>query len=490
MIYRPAIDMVANRVALAPPRTHSASGEIVNKFIALSASCAVSALLFMTASCGEAPGPGPATGGDPNGAGGTASGGASSGGVTSAGGSGAGGLPTGSGGVGSGGAPPAATGGAGSGGLVGSGGGSPGEFMTAEELVASLTLGWNLGNSLDAPESETAWGNPAVTQELLSAVAAAGFDAVRIPVTWSLHTGAGPDFAIDGAFMARVDEVVGYAHAAGLVAIINVHHDGAEGLAGVEWLKLEDESGNVTTENNAAVLARFLAIWTQIATHFKDHGPDLLFESMNEIHVGYDAPDPAYYDVITDLNQQFVDLVRATGGNNAERCLVVPGYNTNIDYTLAGFEAPTDPTLDRLILSVHFYDPWTYAGAGSTHTWGAASPGTDDWGQEDFVVTQYDRLVTSFISQGLPMIVGEYGAVQQDGYEDYRRYYMEYVTKVMVDRGLLPFYWDNGGAGTGEDAFGLFSRADNSSLHPDILAAMMRAATDPYQLADIELPTP
>ena len=425
------------------------------------------------------------------GSGGTSSGGSSS----EAGGSGASGGIASSGSANSGGAGSGSTGNAvggatASGGQAASGGATAGDFPSASELTASLTLGWNLGNSLDVPEGETEWGNPTVTAELFAAVAAFGFDAVRIPVTWSLHTGTAPEFLIDSAFLTRVEEVVGYAEAAGLVAIINVHHDGADAYDGVEWLSLNDASGSVTAENNAAVQARFSAVWTQIATRFKDHGPGLLFESMNEIHDGYDAPDPAYYDIIGELNQTFVDLVRASGGNNAGRVLVVPGYNTNVDYTVAGFTRPTDPTPDRLVLSVHFYDPWSYAGEASTHVWGAASPGTDSWGQEDYVVTQYDKLVTSFVSQGLPVIVGEYGAVQQDGYDDYRRYYMEYVTKVLIDRDIVPFYWDNGGAGTGADAFGLVSRSDYSSLHPDVLEAILRAATEDYELTEITLPAP
>ena len=443
-----------------------------------------------------------------SGTGGVGSGAAGSGGVGSgaagSGGTGSGGVygVAGSGGSASGGAGPGASGGGAAGGAFGSNGSggaatasggsgaSENEFPLASALVEGLTLGWNLGNSLDVPEGEAAWGNPSVTPELLAKVAAAGFDAVRIPVTWSLHTGAGPDYAIDPAFLARVDEVVGFAHAAGLVAIINLHHDGADDYDGVEWLTLTDESGSVTPQNNASVLERFERVWTQIAAYFQGHGADLVFESMNEIHDGYDAPDPAYYDVIGELNQTFVELVRASGGNNAQRCLVLPGYNTNIDYTLAGFELPIDPTPDRLILSVHFYDPWSFAGEGSTQTWGAASAGSDSGGQEDFVVTQYDKLNAAFVSQGIPMIVGEYGAIQQDGFDDYRRYYLEYVTKVMVDRGLLPFYWDNGGAGSGQDNFGLISRTDGSTLRPDILAALLRAARDDYQLTDVAPPAP
>jgi len=371
-------------------------------------------------------------------------------------------------------------------------GGTPGAFPTAEELLGALQLGWNLGNSLDAPESETAWGNPTITAALFTAVKAAGFGAVRIPVTWSMHTGAGPSYTLDATFLARVHEVVGFANAAGLPAIINIHHDGADAYDGdgVEWLTLNDAQGNVTEQNNQAVEARFTAVWTQLANSFKDAGSSVLFESMNEIHDGYDAPDPAYYEIINHLNQVFVDLVRDSGGNNAQRCLVIPGYNTNIDYTLAGFEAPTDSSPNHLILSVHFYDPWSYAGEGSTHTWGSASPGKDSWGQEDYVVSQYDKLKAQFVDQGLPMIVGEYGAVHQTGYDDYRRYYMEYVTKVLVDRGIVPFYWDNGGANSGADGFGLISRADGSSMHPTILAAMVKAATNPYSLSEVPLPVP
>lgn len=465
-----------------------------------SLSCLLGSLLMATSGCGTSP----------PGASDASSGGASTGGALPGGGNSSGGSPVGSGGgVGNGGAPGAGglltvggsssgSGGAtgASGGLTGSSGGNtntggtgePGTFPTATELVGRMGLGWNLGNSLDAPEGETAWGNPTITPALLTAVKNAGFGAVRIPVTWSLHTGPGPSFTIEPSFMSRIAEVVGYAKAAGLPSIINVHHDGADALDGVEWLTLNDSQGNVTEDNNAAVEARFVAVWQQITSHFKDYEGDLLFESMNEIHDGYDAPDPAYYDIINNLNQVFVDIVRESGGNNDKRCLVIPGYNTNIDYTLAGFERPDDPATDRLILSVHFYDPWSYAGEGSTHTWGASSPGTDTWGQETYVVDQYTKLKTQFIDQGLPMIVGEYGAVHQAGYETYRRYYMEYVTKVMIDRGLVPFYWDNGGANSGADGFGLIDRNSGSILQPTIVAAMMKAANETYSLDQVPKP--
>jgi len=362
--------------------------------------------------------------------------------------------------------------------------------MTAAELVDSWGLGWNLGNSLDVPEGETEWGNPEVSASLLEGVAAAGFDVVRIPVTWSLHTGPGPDYLIDEAWLSRVAQVVDYVQQANMSAIINVHHDGADELEGVEWLTLNDVDGNITTQNNQAVEARFVRIWTQIAQYFADYDGGLLFESMNEIHDGYDAPDPQYYSIINHLNQIFVDLVRTSGGHNAERHLVVPGYNTNIDYTVAGFEAPVDVAPDHLILSVHFYDPYTFTIEGSTMTWGAQSPGTDTWGQEDYVVEQFDKLRATFVDAGLPMIVGEYGTSHLAGYEDYRRYYMEYVTKVISDRGIVPIYWDNGGTQSGGDNFGLLSRVDGSVAFPTVLDAMVRATTSSYALSDVALPAP
>jgi endoglucanase len=367
----------------------------------------------------------------------------------------------------------------------------PREFkQTSTELIAKHKLGWNLGNSFDAPESETAWGSPAVTRELIQAVAASGFDLVRIPVTWTLHTGPAPDFTIDPTFLARVAEVVGYVRDAGMYAIINVHHDGADGFTQVEWLTLNDGGGAITLANNQAVQARFVAVWRQIAAKFAGHGEELLFESMNEIHDGYGKPDPRYFTIINGLNQAFVELVRASGGNNAQRHLVVPGYNTNIDHTLAGFALPADPTPGRLIVSVHYYDPYLFALQAQKNTWGKASPGNDGWGQEDFVVTQFDKMKAHFIDRGVPVIIGEYGACHQQGFEDYRRYYMEYVTKAAVDRGMLPIYWDNGAEGSGGEKFGLFSRSNYTPLHPKLLEAMMRAAKSSYKLSDIAPPAP
>jgi aryl-phospho-beta-D-glucosidase BglC (GH1 family) len=297
--------------------------------------------------------------------------------------------------------------------------------------------------------------------------------------------GPAPDFTIEPNWFDRVDQVVGYARTAGLYAVINVHHDGADGFKGTQWLTLKDANGETSDANNDQVRTRFVAVWNQIAKHFANAGEELLFESMNEIHDGYGKPDPRHYGFINQLNQEFVNLVRASGGNNAKRSLVVPGYNTNIDQTLEGFTLPRDSIENRLILSVHYYDPYLFALQGKTHTWGKASPGHDDFGQEDDVVKQFDKLKTNFVDRGVPVLMGEYGATSQAGYEDYRRYYMEYVTKAAVMRGIVPVYWDNGGGGSGGETFGLFDRATGEVRKPEILAAMMRAKSSSETLEHV-----
>lgn len=386
--------------------------------------------------------------------------------------------------------------GASTGGTAGSGGAATGGASpcVATTAVAKMKIGWNLGNSLDSvdaaksdTEVETAWGNPRVTPALIRAVADAGFGVVRIPVTWIGRFGPAPDYTIRKTYLARVEEVVRYVLDAGLYAIINLHHDGAEGMTG-QWISLVNESGQVDAANDARVIAQLEKTWAQIADHFQGYGERLVFESMNEIKVGYGTPLPAYLQQVNALNAAFVRVIRASGGNNPTRCLVVPGYNTNIDHTLAGFVAPPDTSAGKLILSAHYYDPWSYAGAAMTHTWGAGAPGTDNWGQEDWVRTVVGKLKTTYIDKGLPVIWGEYGAVHQTGYEEYNRYYIEYVTKATHDAGIVPIVWDNGSRGSGEEAFGLVDRRSNTILYPKILEAMMRAVTSSYALSDVAKP--
>jgi endoglucanase len=364
----------------------------------------------------------------------------------------------------------------------------------AATAVANMKLGWNLGNSLDSVDAsksdttvETAWGNPVITSSLIQAVASAGFGAVRIPVTWIGRCGSSPDYTISAAYINRVEEVINYVLKQNLYAIINIHHDGGNNVTG-RWLTLVDSSGKVTTDHTTAVVTQFKKMWTQIADHFKDYDGHLIFESMNEVMVDYDTPQQSFYDVINQLNQAFVDTVRASGGNNPGRCLVVPGYNTNIDYTVAGFVSPKDTSSGKLILSDHYYDPYSFTGSAETHAWGTGNSGIDSWGQEDSVKTEIGKLKSTFIDKGLPVILGEYGAVNQSGYEKYRRYYVEYVTKAAHDAGIAPFIWDNGSTSSGSDAFGLINRSNNTVQYPTIMEAIVRATTSNYALSDVAKP--
>ncbi len=366
----------------------------------------------------------------------------------------------------------------------GSSGSSADESMTVEpvsgktatEIAGNMLVGWNLGNSLDAYSSaegnETAWGNPETTPELIQAVHDAGFSCIRIPVTYMKRIGNGPDYTIEEEWLNRVQEVVDYAIDDGMYVIINIHHDGNNDTP--SWI-------DCTQEDQTQIQEKFKKAWEQIADRFKDYDQHLVFESMNEIHDGsYQEPQgetgQMYYDNINALNQVFVDTVRASGGNNNDRCLLIPGFNTNIDYTIAGFEMPTDTTPDRIMVSVHYYDPYDFCLKESTriYGWGANASNHTNWGDEDYVDSQFDKLVDAYVSKEIPVVIGEFGCVNKNN-NGYRRYYNEYVTKAAVDRGIVPVYWDNGY--NGGYGFSLFDRTTGEIQYPEIVEGIIRGAT-------------
>ncbi|MGN0593464.1 MAG: cellulase family glycosylhydrolase [Ruminococcus sp.] len=347
---------------------------------------------------------------------------------------------------------------------------------TAAEIAGNMLVGWNLGNSLDAYSSaegnETAWGNPEITPELIESVHDAGFSTIRIPVTYMKRIGDGPDYTIEEEWLARVQEVVDYAIADGMYVIINIHHDGNNDTP--SWI-------DCTQADQSKIQEKFQKVWAQIADRFKEYDQHLIFESMNEIHDGsYQEPTgetgQMYYDNINALNQIFVDTIRASGGNNGDRCLLIPGFNTNIDYTIAGFVMPTDSTPDRIMVSVHYYDPYDFCLKESprVYGWGALASNHTNWGDEDYVDAQFDKLVETYVSKEIPVVIGEYGCVNKNN-TGYRRYYNEYVTKAAVDRGIVPVYWDNGY--NGDYGFSLFDRTTGEVQHPEIVEAIIRGAT-------------
>lgn len=354
------------------------------------------------------------------------------------------------------------------------------EDLSQNEIVEAMAPAWNLGNQLEAVSgnkaSETAWGNPVITQETLKMVKDAGFKAVRIPVSYFARIGAAPNYTIEADWLKRIKEVVDMAMAEGLYAIINMHGDGYTSMVNNgAWLLC-----NAPADEQPAIKAKYEACWKQIATTFKDYDEHLIFESMNEeFDGGYSGPQLEYYQNINAYNQIFVDTVRKTSENNSKRWLLVPGWNTDIGYTTGnyGFEIPTDTNRassipadeQRIMISVHYYNPWDFCGEGKFNK--------IEWGTEAEVKTLQDLFTNcynKFVAKGYPVIIGETGAVDQDNLDSRVKFYSE-VCKAARSRGMVPVVWDNNGHGTGPDKFGLFNRSTFEVTQPEIIDAIMKA---------------
>ena len=300
------------------------------------------------------------------------------------------------------------------------------EGLTALELTRLMGNGTNLGNTFEAcntnlayapgkdPKTyEVSWGAPVTTQEMLYGVKAAGFDTIRIPVAWMTNATDMPrSYTIGPAYLARVKEVVDYARNAGMYVIINDHWDGG-------WWGM---FGSENAETRAFAMEAYKGMWTQIAEYFRDYSDFVIFEAANEeLGSRFDEDsaryctdsvvsyldDNARYALTNQVNQAFVDAVRATGGNNAQRFLLVAGYSTNIDQTCdSRFRMPADSAENKLLLSVHYYDPWSYAGAST-------AAGATAWGTKsdyEYMDGQLQKL-TKFTKQGVGVVIGEYAAL-------------------------------------------------------------------------------
>lgn len=367
--------------------------------------------------------------------------------------------------------------------------GNSGEIETgnAWEVAKALGMGWNLGNQLDAHLSgvanETAWGNQKTTQALFDKLAGAGITSVRIPVTWMGHVSGAPAYIIETEWMDRVAEVVGYAEKAGLKAIINMHHDGADSNY---WLDIKNAATNPSV--NAEVRAQLKSMWAQIAERFKDKGSFLIFESMNEIHDGdwgwgaNRTDGGKQYAVLNEWNQLFVDVVRSVGGENSNRYLGIPSYCANPDYAIDGsLKLPTDEVPNRLMVSVHYYAPTDYSLSAKFSEWGhtAAADKKDSWGDEPYVIETFEKLKKTFIDKNIPVYIGEMGCARRadSRAESFRKYYLEYICKAAKTYGLAPFYWDNGSSADGAESSGLFNHATGAYLNnaQDIVETMTKA---------------
>jgi len=363
------------------------------------------------------------------------------------------------------------------------------EYFKEEKLFT----GWNLGDTLDAHEDrksgETLWDNPKANQELFNGIKKSGFDIVRIPVTWMGHFGSAPDYIIEEKFLKRVAEVTGYANNAGLKAIINMHHDGMTENGGNDlgWHSVIKASKD--QKGYDEVTEVFSSLWKQIADFFKDHGDWLFFESMNEIHDGnwgYDSDGEmniseslkTQFDIVNKWNQIFTDTVRITGANNKERILLIPGYCTVAEHTLASyFKLPDDTTQNRQVVTFHYYDPYEFTIEGSQSSWGT---------EEDKKKLDDDFLPfkEKYINKGIPVIIGESGAVLQlylkdkqkeEKAKECRLEYIKNVYSKAKEYGLVAIYWDSGAVTGDGEKFGLFNRKNgepNSSHSEAIIKAI------------------
>ena len=351
------------------------------------------------------------------------------------------------------------------------------EGLTALEATRLMGNGINLGNTLEACDNnvgiktntplsyETHWGQPKTTQAMIDGMKAAGFDTIRIPVAWmtnATHLYEG-DYTIDADYMDRVEEVVRYARKAGMYVIINDHWDGG-------WYGM---FGSESAETRALAMEAYKGMWQQIAERFRDYSDYLIFESANEELGGrFDENSPLYcsdsvvtyltdderYALTNEINQTFVDVVRATGGNNATRFLLIAGYSTDINQTCDDrFQMPKDTVDSKLMVSVHYYDPWSYCGASSAVSatkWGKVS-------DYEYMDQQLAKM-TKFTEAGYGVVIGEYGALPcSDGLKDNTLAYHTAFLDACTKYDLTNCLWD---------CSGLYKRVSQTFADDDILA--------------------
>lgn len=359
--------------------------------------------------------------------------------------------------------------------------------IEAREWTKSVRMGWNLGNALesagatwddatgtwknqwvsDLNEWETGWGNPKTTRGMIKAVKAAGFDAVRVPVRWVPHIIDYSTMTVDPVWMARVREIVGWCLDEGLKVIVNTHHD--------LWL----ESHPFYSEQ-AELKRKLKALWTNIALAFRDYDSRLAFAGTNEVTVSWQAPTGENLDVQNGYNQDFIDAVRATGGKNYYRQLIVQTYATDPNYGLAGFVIPEDKVEGRLSVEFHYYSPYSYCSGGesSYYYWGDAFSDKGKVcpdGNERSMRNLFVQLRKAWFEKGLGVVVGEYGVshhytdADRSTQEANETYFLKCLVEEARKNGFAAFVWDNNAFGNGSEKFGIFNRRNNMSIDAQFL---------------------
>ena len=356
---------------------------------------------------------------------------------------------------------------------------------SAAEVVSDMTVGWNVGNSLDSygqswafpytSLNETYWGNPATTKALIDAVAEAGFNTIRIPVSWGQYT-TGSNYQIPDFVMNRVKEVVDYCVANNMYVIINSHHD-----INNDYCFYVPNNANKSRSE-----AYFKSIWTQIGNAFKNYDYHLVFETMNEPRlVGHgeewwfprNNPSNDIREAvacINDYNQVALDAIRATGGNNATRCVMVPGYDASIEGCMTdGFKMPSDSTSNRLILSVHAYIPYYFALANDTYVT------RFDQSNKSDIDTFFNDLNSKFLSRGIPVVVGETSATNRNNTSERVKWADYYWGAASKYSNVAMVLWDNNNynnnsAGSDGECHMYIDRNSLQWKDPEIITTIMK----------------
>ena len=363
---------------------------------------------------------------------------------------------------------------------------------TASEITAMMTTGWNLGNTFDATggknggyglDAETSWGQPETTQEMITAVRKAGFNTIRIPVSWGKHSNFKEDpenFTISEEWMARVKEVVDWAISNDMYVIINSHHDNFDKPSKMGYGK-----GYYPNSVNYEESAKFLEnIWAQICLAFNNgYDEHLIFETMNEPRLrgtNYewwnDLNSAEYKEAsatLNKLNQLVLDTIRKSKGNNQKRFVMCPGLRAAPDSVLAKeFEMPKDDAPGKLIVSVHMYDPYGFA---------MLSPGESEFlpKHQNAIARTFKALKEKFILNGYAVVIGEYGAVNKENTPERVKWFSAFI-KYSRFHGMTSCLWDNGdyritktSADKYSEKFGFYDRRKQVWFFPEILEAIM-----------------
>lgn len=360
------------------------------------------------------------------------------------------------------------------------------DLPTAKQVASGMGVAWNIGNSLEVPKDPLAWGNPLPTQALIDLAKASGFGTIRLPCAWDSHADASTN-TIDAAWLAQVKTIVDYAIKKDLYVVLNSHWDGG-------WLE-----ENISTAKQTEVNKKQKAYWTQIANYFKTYDHHLLFAGANEPAV-QDAYGVAFgSDRVSVLNsylQTFVDAVRATGGNNATRTLIVQGPHADIELAKTAWSPlPKDNTTSgRLMAELHFYPyQWalmeTDADWGKVfYYWGKANLSTTDternttWCGEAFVDSEFTILKRLYVDKGIPVLLGEFGAMKRtnlsgavlDRHVKSRQTYYQYVVSSARSHGVVPAVWDAGGMGA--NTMTVFDRTNATVFDQGLLTSIQAGA--------------